>query len=151
MKSPDRQAVVDALAVHERLLEVGIGRRPEVAAQLASRNRDVIAIDVDAASVAPAELPEAIPFREADVLDLADRAERAPTDLDDRLRVDAVYALNLPAELQRPTLRFADAIDAVFLFTTLGFEQPAVPVERRAVDDETLFVARPRDGSSRRP
>jgi len=54
---------------------------------------------------------------------------------------DLVYARNLPAELQRPTVELAARLDAVPAFTTLGFEEPVVDVARRTVGDDTLYVA----------
>ena len=57
--------------------------------------------------------------------------------------VDAVYARNLPAELQRPTVALADRLDAACLFTTLGFEEPVVDVRRRTTASGTVvYVAR---------
>jgi uncharacterized UPF0146 family protein len=57
--------------------------------------------------------------------------------------VDAVYARNLPAELQRPTVALADRLDAACLFTTLGFEEPVVDVRRRTASSGTVvYVAR---------
>ena len=57
---------------------------------------------------------------------------------------DAVYACNLPAELQRPTRKLARRLDATFAFTTLGFEEPVIPAARRTVGRETLYVVEPR-------
>ncbi len=53
-----------------------------------------------------------------------------------------MYACNLPAELQRPTVALADRLDAVCVFTTLGFEEPVVPVRRRSVEGAAWYVAR---------
>jgi hypothetical protein len=65
--------------------------------------------------------------------------------------VDAVYALNLPPELHRPTRDVAHAAGADCLFTTLGGDQPLVPVERVTLDAdaavETLYVSRRPDGA----
>jgi uncharacterized UPF0146 family protein len=55
---------------------------------------------------------------------------------------DAVYALNCPPELHRPLVDVASAVDAACAFTTLGGDQPAVPVERRTVESSTLYVVR---------
>ncbi|GAB3701601.1 hypothetical protein GCM10028858_17080 [Halorubrum pallidum] len=60
--------------------------------------------------------------------------------------VDAVYACNLPAELQRPTVALAERLDAACLFTTLGFEEPTVRVRRRSIGGTTLYVAREETG-----
>jgi hypothetical protein len=53
-----------------------------------------------------------------------------------------VYACHLPAELQRPTVALARRLDAACAFTTLGFEEPVVPVTRRALGAAVLYVAR---------
>jgi len=55
---------------------------------------------------------------------------------------DVVYARNLPPELHRPALEAARNADADFVFTTLGGDQPAVPVERKTIASGTLYVAR---------
>jgi uncharacterized UPF0146 family protein len=127
--------LVARLAAYDRLLEVGVGRRPGVAAALADAGRTVAATDV-----VDAHVPDGVAFVRDDVVARADalaRGERPPSPY----RVDAVYALNLPAELQRPTRDVARAVGADCLFTTLGFEEPVVPVARESVGRETLYVA----------
>jgi uncharacterized UPF0146 family protein len=71
--------------------------------------------------------------------DVVARAAGAPGTLYD---VDAVYALNLPPELHRPARDVAHAAGAECCFTTLGGDQPAVPVERVTLPRETLYVAK---------
>ena len=159
MVSRSRQALVDELARYDRLLEIGIGNRPGVARSLAERGRDVVAVDVALGERALAaadetdetnEAPVAGALRavEGDVLALAERAgdEAASPDWLTAADVDAVYACHLPGELQRPTVALADRLDAACLFTTLGFEEPTVPVRRRSVSGTTVYVAR--DGPS---
>jgi uncharacterized UPF0146 family protein len=128
--------LVARLADYDRLVEVGIGRRPAVAAALADAGCTVAATDV-----VDVDVPEGVTLVRDDVVARADRL----TGADDRpgtpYRVDAVYALNLPAELQRPVRDVARAADADCLFTTLGFEEPVVPVTRESVGRETLYVA----------
>lgn len=128
-------ALADYLAGYARLVEVGVGRRPDVAAALAERGRTVTATDVHERSV-----PEGVRFVRDDVVARADRvaAGDPPGDTYD---ADAVYARNLPPELHRPVRDVARAAGADFVFTTLGGDQPAVPVRREAVGDETVFVA----------
>ncbi|WP_418284094.1 UPF0146 family protein [Halorubrum sp. DTA46] len=157
MVSSVRRVLVPELARYDRLLEVGVGDRPGVASALAARGCDATAIDVDVgertreaadetvacetAEYEPATASEAgvgsLRAIEGDVFD---------TDLVERFedRFDAVYGLNLPAELQRPTVELAARLDAACLFTTLGFEEPIVAVERRFLDGTTLYVARTR-------
>jgi len=147
-----RQALVDALARHDRLLEVGIGDRPGVARSLAERGREVVAIDVAvgertraaASEIDATTVAGSLRAVEADVLDLAESTgavvESEPVGA--RGDFDAVYACNLPAELQRPTVALADRFDAACLFTTLGFEEPTVPVRRRSLTGTTVYVAR---------
>ncbi|MCD2201797.1 UPF0146 family protein [Halobacterium sp. KA-6] len=128
-------AVVDALAGYERLVEVGVGQRPDVAAELAARGRDVTATDVH-----EREVPEGVAFVRDDVTD-PDSAVYADA--------DAVYALNCPPELHSALVAVAEAADAACLFTTLGGDQPTVPVERRTVASGTLYVARERGDAAR--
>jgi len=167
--SPVRRALVDELAGHDRLVEVGVGDRPAVARALAERGSRVVAVDVDPGERTLAAAREtrddtvagSLRVRRADVLALADQTGEggvgALTDAGDgdtgrgdaNDAVDAVYACHLPAELQRPTVALADRLDAVCVFTTLGFEEPVVPVRRRSVDGTVLYVARegPGDGN----
>ncbi|MYL68451.1 UPF0146 family protein [Halorubrum distributum] len=152
---PSERALVAALDRHEWLIEVGVGRRPEVARTLADRGREVVAIDVEASEAARDASTEPLPSSAgslrivtADVTALAsgdsDRAIRDALGLDAvDDGVDAVYARNLPAELQRPTVALAERLDATCLFTTLGFEEPVVDVRRRAAESgTTVYVAR---------
>ncbi|WP_440763376.1 UPF0146 family protein [Natronorubrum sp. DTA7] len=120
--------LLETLSEYERVVEVGIGRRTDVAAALANRGVDVTATDIHGR-----ESPETVRFVRDDIVD---------PDLERYADADAIYALNLPPELHRPTLEVAREVGADFLFTTLGGDQPAVPVERRTVDAGTLYVAR---------
>ncbi|WP_290811766.1 UPF0146 family protein [Halovivax sp.] len=130
MKGTDdsASAPVDRLARYDRVVEVGIGRRTDVAAALADRGVAVTATDVHERPV-----PDGVGFVRDDVVD---------PDLAVYADADAVYALNLPPELHRPVLSVARAADADFLFTTLGADQPEIPVERVRLPGETLFVSR---------
>ncbi|GAA0546414.1 UPF0146 family protein [Halorubrum ejinorense] len=169
--TPSGRALADALDGYGRLIEVGVGRRPGVARALAERGCDVIAVDVEvgeaareAASETRASGEGRLRVVEADVTTLAadDRALRRALGLGTGGRdgggadardgggtapnatgVDAVYARNLPAELQRPTVALADRLDAACVFTTLGFEEPIVDVGRRTTASGTVtYVAR---------
>ncbi|WP_244605186.1 UPF0146 family protein [Halorussus halobius] len=123
-----RRAIVGRLSEFERLVEVGIGNRTEVAAALADAGKRVTATDVR-----PREVPENVRFERDDVVD---------PDLALYRDADAVYALNLPPELHRPARDLARRTDAAFLFTTLGGDPPAIPVARETIPGETMFVAR---------
>ncbi len=140
----------------DRLLEVGCGDRLGVAEDLADRGRDVTAIDVADVAIdgsggddhvaGSTEDANTVPrgslrVRHGDVVVLADAPDPSSS-LGTSDGVDAVYARRLPAELQRPTVALARRLDAACLFTTLGFEEPVVPVERRSLPDTTLYVAR---------
>ncbi|WP_435098866.1 UPF0146 family protein [Halarchaeum sp. P4] len=127
MDATRRDALVDELAEYDVLVEVGVGHRPAVAAALAERGHAVSATDVHERAT-----PDGVAFVRDDVTD---------PESDVYADADAVYALNLPPELHRPTRDVADAAGADCLFTTLGTDQPAVPVERRRVRGDTLFVA----------
>ena len=165
------RALADALDGYGRLIEIGVGRRPGVARALAERGREVVAVDIEvraaaheSASEAPATGEGALRVVAADVTTLAAAGDRTVGralgfDADGRddgadgrgeggnasnaTGVDAVYARNLPAELQRPTVALADRLDAACLFTTLGFEEPVVDVRRRTTASGTVvYVAR---------
>ncbi|WP_435074805.1 UPF0146 family protein [Halorubrum sp. HHNYT27] len=150
MVSRSRQALVEELAQYDRLLEIGIGNRPTVARSLADRGREVVAVDVavgERTRAAADETDEAmiagsLRAVEGDVLVLAEAANDERGGGTGLGEFDAVYACNLPAELQRPTVALADRLDAACLFTTLGFEEPTVSVSRRSLPGTTVYVAR---------
>ncbi|OYR72016.1 UPF0146 family protein [Halorubrum ezzemoulense] len=161
---PSERALVAALGRYERLIEVGVGRRPGVARALADRGHEVVAIDVEVSEAAQdtaagRQAPSGGTLRvvAADVTALAADDERAAQsalgiDASDETAgeapdapggVDAVYARNLPAELQRATVALAERLGAACLFTTLGFEEPVVDVSRKSTESGTVvFVAR---------
>ena len=128
-----RTELAARLATYDRLVEVGVGRRPAVAAALVDAGCTVTATDVFDATV-----PDGVRFVRDDVVARAETLDGHPGDPYD---ADALYGLNLPAELQSPARDVARAADADFLFTTLGFEEPVVPVARETVGAETLYVA----------
>lgn len=120
-------ALADRLSRFDVLVEVGIGNRTGLAAALAD-GREVRATDVVERVV-----PTDVEFVVDDVT--------AP-EPDVYAGADAIYALNLPPELHRPTLAVAEVHDAAFAFTTLGADAPEVPVEPEMLPGETLFWAR---------
>lgn len=138
--SSSRTAIAERLAEYDAVLEVGIGRRPGVAAALVARELDVVAVDVEQRPV-----PEGVQFVRDDIIELAERAAGdgpQQSTLPAQYHVDAVYALNLPPELHRPTLALAEAVDAAFVFTTLGGDPAIVPASAETIGRETLYVAR---------
>ena len=130
VEAPLLADLVDALVGYDALVEVGIGRQTAVAAALAARGRDVRATDVH-----DRETPPGVAFVRDDVT----RPRNGVYD-----GADAVYALNLPPELHRPAREVARDAGADLLFTTLGADLPEIPVERRAINGDTLFVAETR-------
>ena len=164
MVSPSRRALVDELARHDRLVEVGVGDRPAVSRALAERGCRVVAVDVEPGDRTRAAAREtrdgavagSLRVRRGDVLALADQGGEGGLGpltgaaSEDGDAVDAVYACHLPAELQRPTVTLADRLDAVCVFTTLGFEEPIVPVRRRSGGGSALYVARDGHGDVNR-
>lgn len=128
MDSRTRDALADRLSGFETLVEVGIGRRTDVAHALVTAGKKVTATDAHSR-----EVPAGVTFVEDDIWNPDPAVYRD---------ADAIYALNLPPELHRPALDVARRVDAAFLFTTLGGDQPAVPVARETIPGETLFVAR---------
>jgi len=130
-----RRALADRLSAFDRVVEVGIGRRPGVAAGLAERGVDVTATDV-----VEREVPTGVDFVRDDV------TAPAPAVYADAA---AVYALNCPPELHRPLRVVAADAGAVCYFTTLGGDHPTVPVEREQLPGgETLYRVR-EDGPGR--
>jgi hypothetical protein len=120
--------LVDRLAGYERLVEVGVGRRADVAGALAAAGCTVTATDVVARAV-----PDGVRFVVDDVLDP-----------DPAVYADAacVYALNVPPELHRPLVAVAKDAGAACAFTTLGGDQPTVPVERDPITDDVVYWVR---------
>ncbi|GAA0295557.1 UPF0146 family protein [Halarchaeum salinum] len=130
MEPTHADALADALADHDHLVEVGIGYETAVAAALAERGCTVVATDVH-----ERETPDGVAFVRDDVTTPETGVYED---------ADAVYALNCPPELHRPLREVARTAGATCAFTTLGGDQPAVPVSRRMVGPETLYVARTR-------
>ncbi|PSQ07851.1 hypothetical protein BRC97_02640 [Halobacteriales archaeon QS_6_71_20] len=138
MSDARRSAVGRNLRRFPRLCEVGVGRRPEVAAALAAASCAVVATDVVAR-----ETPDGVRFVRDDVVAAADRDPPG-----EQYRVDCVYALNCPPELHRPLARVAGRTGAACAFTTLGGDPPGVDATPLALPGgETLYVARDPDGA----
>lgn len=128
-----RDVLRERLAGYESLCEIGVGRRPDLALALAERGVRVTATDVRDLRV-----PDPVRFVRDDVWAAADREDPGSA-----YRVDALYARNLPEELQRPASAVARRVGADLLFTTLGFEVPSIRVERASLaGGETLYVVR---------
>jgi uncharacterized UPF0146 family protein len=121
-----RHTLVTRLSDCERVVEVGVGNRPGVAADLAEQGVDVTATDVRDRST-----PADVRFVRDDVTDPHVAVYRD---------ADAVYARHCPPELQRPTRDVARAVGARFLFTTLGGDPALVEARRVSAGDGTLFV-----------
>jgi uncharacterized UPF0146 family protein len=126
-----RDALSARLARYDTLVEVGVGRRPDVAAALAAAGRSVTATDVR-----DFDVPDGVRFVRDDVVERSRQSD--PGSL---YHVDAIYALNFPPELHRPAREVARRVGADFLFTTLGYDEPAIPVRRETLPGETLYVA----------
>jgi len=129
VRDATRDAFVSRLSDCERVVEIGIGRRTALARDLAAAGVAVTATDVLERPV-----PPAVRFVVDDVTD-PDRSVYAGA--------DALYARNLPPELQRPALSLARTVGAPLLFTTLGGDPVVVPVSREGVPGGTLYVADP--------
>ena len=128
VESATRDALVDRLRPLDPVVELAVGRRPGVAAALAATN------DVTATDLVDREAPDGVRFVRDDLL-APDRSVYAGA--------AGLYALNLPEELHRPALDLAAGVDAALAVTTLGAEQPAVPVRRReTLPGETLYWLR---------
>lgn len=138
MRRSARDGLVSVLSGYDRLVEVGVGRDPAVAAALADAGRSVTATDIHEFPV-----PERVRFVRDDVVEASER-----DDPGEHYRSDCLYARNLPPELHRPLWDVARAVDADCRFTTLGYDEPAIPVSREPLGGgdggprDTLFVAR---------
>jgi len=122
-----REAIVARLSDATVAVELAVGHRPDVARDLAALGIDVTATDVEERPV-----PEGVAFVRDDL-----------TDPDESIYegADTLYAQNLPAELQRPALELAEAVGANLYFTTLGAEEPVIPVARLGLPADTLYRA----------
>lgn len=133
IKTPVRRttqdALVDRLQSFDPVVEVGVGRRPDVAAALADRGVAVTVTDV-----VDRPVPEGVTFRRDDVTEPTRGIYRGAA---------AIYALNLPPDLHRPTRDLARSVGAAFRFTTLGGDPPAVPADPVTLPGETLYRPEP--------
>lgn len=125
--------LADRLASHDRVVEVGIGDRPDLARALAARGVAVVATDRR-----PVAVPSGVRFVRDDVVA---RARRVRTDPGPYRGADAVYARRLPPELHRPARVVAGAVGATLAFTTLGGDPPTVPTRPVTLGRTTLHVA----------
>ncbi|MFB6090210.1 MAG: UPF0146 family protein [Halobellus sp.] len=138
MNTPRENALVGRFSTYDSAVEIGVGRRPDVAVALVERGVEVTVTDV--ADADELDLPPSIRFVCDDVVAASERDDPGET-----YAADLLYGLNLPPELHRPTLEVARAVDADFLFTTLGYDSPAVPAETASLPEgETLYLARRR-------
>jgi hypothetical protein len=133
--------VSDALAPFDRLVEVGVGRRVDLAAALVAAGHEVTVVDVS-----PPDPPPGVRAVRDDVLARAAAVERArregvPPDFGPYAGADALYARRLPPELQRPALTVARAAGGPLLFTTLGGDPVVVPATPETVTEGTLHRA----------
>lgn len=119
----------------DRVVEVGIGHRTDLAATLRDRGVQVTATDVTECAV-----PPGVEFVQDDVTQPS-RAVYAAA--------EAIYALRLPPELQRPAAELAATVDVPLFFTTLGGDPTVIEATRRTVQSGTLFVRRPGNGPLR--
>lgn len=120
MDHPADPLIVRRLRHADSLLEIGIGDRTGVAAGLVAAGADVHATDVR-----PVSVPDGVRFRIEDVTTVEQP--------DSFHEVDVVYALNCPPDLHGPILALARVAGAAFQFTTLGYDEPAIPVERESL------------------
>jgi hypothetical protein len=126
-------ALVGRLSGYASAVEVGVGRRPDVAAGLADAGVAVTATDV-----VDRDVPAEVSFVRDDIVVASERDHPGAT-----YEAALLYGLNLPPELHRPALDVAREVGADFLFTTLGYDSPAVPCETETITDgETLYAAR---------
>ena len=125
MDSPIDAALVARLAEFDTAVEVGIGARTAVAAALCDQGVTMTATDVVSRDV-----PDGVAFVIDDAFD---------PDLDIYRDAAVIYALNSPPELHRSIRAIARAVDARFLFTTLGGDFPVVPVSTETIPGGTLY------------
>jgi uncharacterized UPF0146 family protein len=131
------RSLSDALARYDRLVEVGVGDRTDLAATLAAVGGEVTVVDVS-----PPEPTPGVRVVRDDVVARAESVERArPPDIGPYADSDAVYARRLPPELQRPALTVARAVGAPLLFTTLGGDPVVVDATPETVTEGTLYRA----------
>lgn len=116
--------MADALAGYDRVVEVGVGDRTDVAARLADRGVTVVVVDVR-----PVEPPPGVTAVRDDVTDPDRSVYRG---------ADALYALALPPELQGPVATLARSVGATLAFTTLGTDPVVVSTRPETVPGGTL-------------
>ncbi|WP_338727078.1 UPF0146 family protein [Haladaptatus sp. DJG-WS-42] len=121
------EALVSRLSRYDRLVEVGIGRRTDVAAGLVAAGKDVTAVDIYDIVV-----PDGVTFVKDDVT----KPGLGVYDL-----ADCIYALNCPPDLQGAIAEIAQRVGADFYFTTLGTDPTVIPVKPEMLPGDTLFRA----------
>jgi hypothetical protein len=121
----------DRLAGFDTLVEVGVGRRPGLARELARRGARVTVTDVAPFDYGGSHGSGTVTFVVDDVTD---------PEMAVYTGVEAVYARRLPPELQRPTWRVARTVGCPLLFTTLGTDPVLVPSRPETLATGTVHV-----------
>ena len=127
MSQSSPEPLLELLAAYDTLVEVGIGRRTDLAEALLDRGATVTATDIEQCPV-----PDGVDFVVDDVTD-PDRSIYTAA--------EAIYARRLPPELQRPTWELARNVGAACFFTTLGGDPALVPAETRTTAAGTVHVS----------
>ncbi|ERG96274.1 UPF0146 family protein [Haloquadratum walsbyi] len=136
MCSLAQDALVKRFSRYESAVEVGIGNRPAVAVELASRGIDIVATDIVSCPV-----PDSVTFVRDDIV--ATSKQHVPKSLYD---VELLYALNLPPELHRPFRDVADAVGADCRLTTLGYDVPVISCHPVSLPGgETVYIVESTD------
>ena len=130
------RSFAELLARHDRLVEVGVGDRVDLARTLAATGSTVVVVDLD-----PPEPPPGARSTRDDVVARADAVAAPVPDLGPYAGAEAVYARRLPPELQRPALTVARAAGAPLLFTTLGGDPAVVDATPVTVREGTVHRA----------
>lgn len=130
MSDTNAGGLFDYLTRYDRVLEVGIGSRTDLAERLAQAGVEVVAVDITRI-----DAPPSVAVIQADICSLDPAAVGCP---------DAVYAQRLPPELHRPTAHIASEAAADLLFTTLGGELPIIDVTTITTPSTVLYMRRGR-------
>ena len=128
------RSLSDALVRYDRLVEVGVGDRTDLAAALAAAGCEVVVVDRS-----PPSPPPGVRAVRDDVVARADAAAR--DEFGPYAGADALYARRLPPELQRPALTVARAVGCPLFFTTLGGDPVVVDATPETVAEGTLYRA----------
>lgn len=128
MRVDVEQATVPAIYSVDSAVELAIGERTALAGSLSDYGVSMTATDI-----VPRNVPTGVTFIIDDLTNPTHQIYEA---------ADVLFACRLPEELHQPAATLSAGVEVPLYFTTLGFEEPSIPVDRISTPVSTWYRAR---------